>query len=84
MDAIEIFLIIIVDLLAFFIGLAIGGLINIRQQKEKSGSALKRNSDWQALMNYTPCEPTEKSADLYKQNAGKEKRYGRKNRNHTR
>lgn len=71
METIENFLIILIDILAFFIGLAIGRLINVKKQEEKRRTAVRKNSDWQTLLYYTPGEPTEKSAALYKYNKRK-------------
>ena len=65
METIEIFLIIIIDALAFLIGLALGSLIKTQRQQLKRRTAVKKNNDWQALLYYTPGEPTEKSAVKY-------------------
>ena len=65
MGTIEIFLIILIDALAFLIGLTAGRLISIGKQEQKRRTAVKKNSDWHALLYYTPGESTEKSAVKY-------------------
>lgn len=82
METIEILLIILIDVIGFLTGLALGRLVKVKKQEDRRRAAVRKNSDWQALLNYTPGEPTEKSAVKFINT--KENKYGRKNRNHTR
>lgn len=68
METIEIFLIILIDALAFSIGLVLGRLFKISKQEKNRRTTVRKNSDWQALLYYTPGEPTEFSAAEYKHN----------------
>lgn len=75
----EILLIIIIDLLAFFVGLFLGRIISAKSwQVKKEKAAVRHLNDWQKLLYYTPGGNT---ATLKNK---KETLYGRKNRNHTR
>lgn len=71
MEAIEILLIILIDILAFITGIALGKLFSVKRQEAKRRTAVRKNNDWQALLYYTPGEPTEKSAVKYKHNKRK-------------
>ncbi len=82
MDTIEILLIILLDVSAFFMGLVLGLAVKRkRQEYKKRSKAVVKNNDLFSLLYYTPGEPTDK---LSKPKHLKENDNGKQNRNHTR